>query len=123
MGCINDVGATSRLLDDQISHSKLESVIYQSCHDDMKTLLQAVSSKFSNAVIIVTGYFIAISWQTIQNGGENMIKVMMNPPDPNPNFGVIVSVRRQSSLMLMRSKIKSIKDLIITAAILTLMLS
>jgi hypothetical protein len=79
MGCINDVGATSRLLDDQISHSKLESVIYQSCHDDMKTLLQAVSSKFSNAVIIVMGYFIAISWQTIQNGGENMIKVMMNP--------------------------------------------
>jgi hypothetical protein len=87
--CINDVGATSRLLDDQISHNELESVIYQSCHNGMKTLLQAVSSKFPNAVIIVTGYFIAISWQTIQNGGADLIKVLTR--DLDPNFDVIVS--------------------------------
>jgi hypothetical protein len=60
-GCINDVGATTRLLDDQISHSHLASVIYNACYTDMKTLVQKVSSKFPNAIIIVTGYFPAIS--------------------------------------------------------------
>jgi hypothetical protein len=88
-GCINDVGATSRLLDDQISHNELVSIIDQACYRDMKTLLQAVSSKFPNAVIIVTGYFIAISQQTIQNGGAGLIKILTG--DLFPNFGVIVS--------------------------------
>jgi hypothetical protein len=94
-GCITDVGATSRLLDDQIPHSNLESVIYQSCHDGMKTLLQAVSSKFPNAVIIVTGYFIAVSQQTIDNGGGDLISLLVfDPLVPDTwqtNFDIIVS--------------------------------
>ncbi len=84
-GCINDVGATSRLLDDQIPHNVLENVIHQSCYNDMKTLLQTVSSKFPSAVIIVTGYFIAISQQTIQNGGGFLVGLL------GTNSDIIVS--------------------------------
>ena len=61
----------------------------------MKTLLQAVSSKFPNAVIIVTGYFMAVSQQTIQNGGRDLISLLVfNPLVPDTwqtNFDIIVS--------------------------------
>jgi hypothetical protein len=67
-GCINDVGATTRLIDDQISHNELVRVIHNACYSDMKTLLQKVSSKFPNARVIVTGYFPAISEHTIARG-------------------------------------------------------
>jgi hypothetical protein len=94
-GCINDVGATSTLLDDQIRHNQLVSIIDQACYRDMKTLLQAVSSKFPNAVIIVTGYFMAISQQTIQNGGGGfIISLVIDPFDEDTwrtNFNIIVS--------------------------------
>ena len=88
-GCINDVGATTTLLDDQISHNTVVSIIDQYCYRDMKTLLQAVSYKFPNAIIIVNGYFIAVSQQTIDNGGKNIINAIVT--DLFPNYDIIVS--------------------------------
>jgi hypothetical protein len=98
-GCIGDVGPTTRLIDDQITHNELVRIVHDACYTDMKTLLQKVSSKFPNAIIIVTGYFPAISHYTVFTlPGALLITVMsgdINARGPilwsGVNFGIIVS--------------------------------
>jgi hypothetical protein len=115
-GCINDVGATTKLLEDQLSHNEIVRDVYNACYTDMKTLLQKVSSKFPNAVIIVTGYFPAISEYTIDPGarhGDRARDFMeIIAEDCNLNFGIVVShwalFHRDSSALIGRAVQESV---------------
>jgi hypothetical protein len=84
-GGINDVGI-STILNIHDKPNLLQDATQQHCYKDMKTLLAAITSAFSTARIVVTGYFPILSSGSEQTMGHQflsaVILLFLKFPDP-----------------------------------------
>jgi lysophospholipase L1-like esterase len=71
-GGINDVGLTT-ILDPSVPLATLDSAVRQHCLDDMQVLLDRVTTTFTNAIIVVSGYYQIVSEESNPAAVETLL--------------------------------------------------